>query len=417
MVEDRYDWANGVKLEDHTKRKHKILRDYFSRYLSVRCKIPQQQRFRLAVVDGFAGGGRYSGGESGSPIIFIEELQNAINAVNVQRVTQGMGTLEIECLFIFNDADSDAIELLKSSVAPHLAEVKENAPKLHLEVKYLSKPFEAAYLEIRQFLLLGRYRSVLFNLDQYGHSDVERNTLLDIMRTYPSPEIFYTFSIGAFLAFLRKSEPALLAAQLGHVGLSDKDLQSLQGGFSKNIWLGAAERLVFEAFKNCAAYVSPFSINNPEGWRYWLIHFANSYRARQVYNNVLHHNSSDQAHFGRSGLNMLYFDPEHEKGALYLFDVSGREVARKELIEDIPRLISESGDVMGVGDFYESIYNMTPAHADDVHSAIIENLDLEVITEVGGERRKASTIMIADTIKLKRQISFFPMFTRTKNSQ
>ncbi len=35
---------------------------------------------------------------------------------------------------------------------------------------------------------------------------------------------------------------------------------------------------------------------------------------------------------------------------------------------------------------------MTPAHTDDVHAAMIEGSDLEVITEASGERRKRSTI-------------------------
>ena len=78
---------------------------------------------------------------------------------------------------------------------------------------------------------------------------------------------------------------------------------------SQKDWLGTAEKIVFDAFRLCATYVSPFSINNPGGWRYWLIHFANAYRARQDYNNILHDNASLQAHFGRSGLNMLSFDP------------------------------------------------------------------------------------------------------------
>ncbi len=178
----------------------------------------------------------------------------------------------------------------------------------------------------------------------------------------------------------------------------------------KNTWLGAAERLVFGTFERCAPFVSPFSINNPTGWRYWLIHFANSYRARQVYNNVLHRNSSDQAHFGRSGLNMLSYNPDQEDGSLYLFDASGREDARTQLISDIPRLISHSGDALGVSEFYESIYNATPAHTDDIHEAIIENPDVEVLTPAGGERRNAHTIGIGDILKLKRQKSFFPMF-------
>ncbi|HYW15543.1 MAG TPA: three-Cys-motif partner protein TcmP [Allosphingosinicella sp.] len=409
MSEKPYEWANGATLEDHSRRKHKILREYFFQYLTVRCQLPQQERFRLAVVDGFAGGGRYQCGTAGSPLIFIEELKRAIEAVNAQRGASGLGLIEIECLLVLNDHSRDAVEALKRHIAPLQGEIAENVRRLHLRIEYLTDAFEAAYPRIKQFLEQGRYRNVLFNLDQCGHSHVERSTLLDIMRAHPSVEIFYTFMIEALLAFLKKSQPVQLAAQLRPFGIEPAGLDVF-GAMSKPNWLGAAERLVFETFRKCAPFVSPFSINNPGGWRYWLIHFANIYRARQVYNNVLHQNSTAQAHFGRSGLNMLSYDPSHEDGSLYLFDISGREAARTQLLSDIPRLISESGDVIGVGDFYEGIYNATPAHTDDVHRAIIENPDIEVITPAGGERRSVNTIGVGDVLKLKRQKSFFPMF-------
>jgi hypothetical protein len=58
------------------------------------------------------------------------------------------------------------------------------------------------------------------------------------------------------------------------------------------------------------------------------------------------------------------------------------------------------------------LFNVTPAHSDDAHVAIIENSDMEVITPAGGQRRKPNTIAIGDTVRLKRQKSFFPMFPR-----
>jgi three-Cys-motif partner protein len=412
VAEKRYEWANGAQLEEHSRRKHKILREYVFDYLTVRCKLPQQERFRLAIVDGFAGGGRYQCGTPGSPLIFIEELRRAVDAVNTQRSVQGLGAVEVECLLVFNDANRDAIELLKTHVAPMLAEASQTCPKLHLRVEYMNDFFEAAYPRVKHLLEQGRYRSVIFNLDQCGHSHVDRNTILDIMRSYPAAEIFYTFVISSLLAFLQKDQPHRLRAQLDYLGLPSNDIQALDGLMSQRDWLGTAEKIVFDAFRLCAPYVSPFSINNPTGWRYWLIHFANAYRARQVYNNILHDNASLQAHFGRSGLNMLSYDPKHDEGMLYLFDISGRASAKEQLLGDVPRLIAESGDAMHVRDFYESIYNITPAHADDVHVAIMENPDLEVITPDGGERRKANKIGVNDVIKLKTQRSFFPMFLR-----
>ncbi len=415
MTEKPYAWKEGATLLEHSRRKHKIVREYFADYLRTRCQLPQQAKFRLAVIDGFAGGGRYECGGPGSPLIFIEELDRAVESLNVVRAANGMAPIDIECLMVFNDFDRDVIEILKAHVAPLEAKVKASSPRLHLRIEYMYKAFEEAYPAIKQLLTLGRYSNALFNLDQCGHSRVEKSSLMDILQSFRSAEIFYTFGITSLLTFLKKSDPVSLHSQLVPFGISEDQLQSLQGAMlSKREWLGAAERIVFNAFSRCAAYVSPFSIHNPDGWRYWLIHFANSHVARQVYNNTLHDNSSLQAHFGRSGLEMLSYDPSHDGLDLYLFDDHGRERSRRQLLDDIPRLVSGSGDAITVADFYGGIYNMTPAHSDDVHAAIIENPDLEVITPAGGERRKANTIAVGDTIRLKKQLTFFPMFPGTR---
>ena len=410
MAKKQYKWAGGARLEEHSRRKHKILRKYIFDYLTVRCSLPKQRLFRLAIVDGFAGAGRYGCGAAGSPLIFMQELKRAVDAVNTQRGVQGLGMVQVECLLIFNDQDHNAIELLKKNVAPEQVNITQTCSKLHVRVEYLNKAFEDAYPKIKELLKQGRYKNALFNLDQYGYSHVKRRTICDIMRSYPSAEIFYTFVIDALLAFLQKNEPEQLKARLNHLGVTSADISALDGLMSKNEWLGTAENIVFDTFRLCAPYVSPFSINNPGGWRYWLIHFANFYRARQVYNKILHENASLQAHFGRSGLNMLSYDPSHNNGMLYLFDDEGREATKNQLRGDIPRLLAESGDAMPVKEFYENIYNITPAHTDDIHASIIDNPDLEIITPAGGERRKANTISVDDTIILKRQASFFPMF-------
>ena len=410
MARKLYDWSSGVHILDHSRRKHKILREYILDYLTVRCKLPQQERFRLAIVDGFAGGGRYEGGTAGSPLIIIEQLKRAIKAVNVLRVGRGIGAMEVECLLVFNDANQDAIKQLEEYATPLLSEISQTCPQLHIHTKYLNDRFESAYPKIERILKHRRYRSVLFNLDQCGDSHVDRHTIRRIMRSYPNAEIFYTFMISSLLAFLQKNEPQRLRKRLAHIGLTDLSIESLNNQVSRHSWLGTAERIVFDAFRSCAPFVSPFSINNPDGWRYWLIHFARSYRARQVYNSILHENASIQAHFGRSGLDMLHYDPKHHKGTLYLFDENGRVSGKNQLLRDIPQLVAKSCDAIPVLDFYNRIYNATPAHADDIHTAIIENPDLKVMTPAGGERRSANTIGVDDVITMRRQRSFFQMF-------
>lgn len=417
MVEKPYRWAEGATLELHSRRKHKILAEYFSAYLATRCQHRKQLKFRLAIIDGFAGAGRYNCGSIGSPLIFIQELSRSAAVINARRAQKKFDPVQIECFLLFNDADPKAIELLKENVTSFIAALGDDNPFLHLHVEYLAEPFEQAYPYIKDMLARGRYLNVIFNLDQCGHRWVERDTLVDIMRTYPSAEIFYTFAIQTLITFLKKRNPEQLLRQLQPYGISNADLDELGVGISKATWLGGAERLVFQTFMACAPYSSPFSIHNPDGWRYWFIHFANSYKARQVYNNILHDNSSMQAHFGHSGLNMLIYNPE-EEGSLYLFDTDGRAKARESLLSDIPRLISSSGDALMVNDFYEAIYNSTPSHADDIHDAIIQNPDIQVITPSGGERRTAHTIKIGDVLQLKPQASFhFPMFLKADRNE
>ena len=73
------------------------------------------------------------------------------------RRTNGMATLDIECFLILNDAEPDALALLRSNVAPLLAGVKGQQPRLHLEIEYLGIPFEPAYTSIKELLQRGRY--------------------------------------------------------------------------------------------------------------------------------------------------------------------------------------------------------------------------------------------------------------------
>lgn len=413
MAKKDYDWAAGAELDEHSKRKHKILREYFREYLITRCQLPQRDKFRIAVVDGFSGAGRYKCGSPGSPLIFLECLRNTTNEININRLSQGMKAIEIECLLLFNDLNISAIEQLKEHVAPLEIDIKDTCSRLRVGIQTSSLPFKQAYSEIKNRIQAGKYTNVLFNLDQCGYSDVDLDSIKDIFSTWKSPEAFLNFPIQTLKAFIspNRTKNSTLKA---HPKLQDAiytQLNEKDGYLSKPEWLGEVERLVFENLKECARYVSPFSIHNPEGWRYWLIHFASNYRARQVYNNILHKNSTAQAHFGRSGLNMLKYDPSKE-GELYLFDPNSRNNAQEQLYDDIPRLISANGDVMSVKDFYATAYNQTPAHSDDIHRMIIENPDVQVRTTTGNERRKAGTIKPEDTLHLKKQISFFSQLLR-----
>lgn len=323
-----------------------------------------------------------------------------------------MQPVQIGCRLLLNDSDAHAVELLKAETAPILADIKSVQPNLLVEVSYYSQKWEDAFPDIHDQLIGQGFRNVIFNLDQYGHVNVNPQTINTIISTYPSPEIFLTFAIQSWLTFLQTTNKGQLAGQLQRAGVSHAELTQLSSSVSSKEMLGLAEKLVFESLKERAPYVSPFSIHNPDGWRYWMIHLAKSPRARQVYNDVLHDNSSYQAHYGRPGLNMLQYNPRDDAGFLYLFDRSARELAVDQLKEDIPRFVSGAGDVLIVGDFYEQIYNQTPAHADDIKAAMVESPDLEVINDRGLQRRKANKIIPTDVLRYKAQGHFFDILRK-----
>lgn len=407
MVEKPYQWKVGATLEEHSKRKHKILVEYFRRYLRERCKNPNSRRFRLAVVDGFAGGGRYEDGSPGSPVIFAQTLLDAVAEINFERTAEGMPTVEVDCLLVLNDSDPDAVQGLREAVAPFEAASKEEGSNVALQVEIYDGEFEALSDKFRARVDIGRYRNIIYNLDQCGHSKVSRSTIARLVRSEKSVEVFLTYAVEALITFLDRSNPEIVRKRFEHLDLGSGPFSFTDELLSKREWLGSAERIVFDHFGQCAPFVTPFSIHNPTGWRYWFMHFANSYRARQVYNDVLHDNSSQQAHFGRAGLRMLSYDPDHENGSLYLFDAGARDAAREQLPDDIPKLVSDGGDTIRISEFYRSIYNETPAHSDDINSAIFENANLEVLTPSGNQRRFPHTISLEDTLCIKRQLSFY----------
>ncbi len=408
MANVKYDWANGAELKKHTQCKLDILKDYFAQYLRVKCS-PMVRHFRIAIVDGFAGGGIYQDDIFGSPLIFLQELKDFLQEDNAKRSIQGLPELSIECLFIVNETDPEANEKLYAQLKKFKADSDTLKEKLNLKILKLQKPFIEAYPKIKEILLNKRFQNVLFNIDPCGYSQVNFATLRDIMNSFKNVEIFYTFMIGALLQFasLKQDRIHLIKNNIKKLGFTSEDFFNNKTSWKKSEWLGAAERMIHAEFSNIANFVSPFAINQEcsIGYNYWLLHFANNYRAREVYNNVLHNNAKGSAHFGRSGLKMLEYTSE-ERGKEFNFSGNMREESKKVLDYDIPKFISEFGDGMSVGDFRSAIYNDTPAHSTDINSVLIENPDIEVLTDKERERRSKNSILITDFIRLKKQASF-----------
>lgn len=84
-------------IEPHTEAKHEILRRYLDAWFPILAKNNQ----RIIYVDGFAGPGKYSKGEDGSPVIAINRAANHRIKINS------------EIVFVFIEKDTDRFKHLE----------------------------------------------------------------------------------------------------------------------------------------------------------------------------------------------------------------------------------------------------------------------------------------------------------------
>lgn len=407
MSKKNYDWENGAQLEEHSKKKHTILKEYFRQYLLIRCQHIQQTKFKLIIVDGFSGSGVYMCGTYGSPLIFIAVLREAAAEINILRESKNFPIIEFECHIFFNDNDIHAIEGLKKNVSILNRALEINISQLSICYDYYNDDFDLFYRKVKPQLLAKKCNNIIFNLDQCGYSHATSDILKDIIYSWKSAEIILTFMIRSMLAYLSQTNNRNVPLEPEvekNINLLLRDGNKL---LHKKEWLGEVEKITFNHLSECAPYVSPFSISNPGGWQYWLMHFATSYRARQVFNDVLHQDDDTQVHFGRSGLKMLSYEFQKNEGQLYLFDDDSRLLAKQELYLDIPHMIEETSErALSVEKFYQLAYSATPAHCDDIHEMMIENPDIIVSTDTGGKRRSTHTIKKTDILRLNIQKTF-----------
>ncbi len=92
------------ELPPHTKIKHEILK----RYLDAWLPILGSWAGRIVFIDGFAGPGRYSGGEPGSPVIALQAL---LNHPYFEQPRAGR-----EVVFIFIEQDAERKESLQQEI-------------------------------------------------------------------------------------------------------------------------------------------------------------------------------------------------------------------------------------------------------------------------------------------------------------
>lgn len=379
MSHKHHDWQIGKApplIRPHSLAKHRVLKSYLERYVATLTKNPRQDVFRLTLVDGFAGGGRYLDSRTkeerpGSPLIMLEAMELAAEAAQQKRKKP----FHLDAQYIFIEKDREALDYLRTVLAE-----SKYAPLVGDSVKLIQGEFTSQVPGICEFVKnRGRADRVIFVLDQFGYTDVPLPSIRNILSTLENAEVILTFATDFLIDYLTENEPTQQI--LGKVGIS---LPSTTIGTAKDerdwrrIIQFALHREIPE--RTGAKYYTPFYIRSADSGRdFWLVHLSGHFRARDVMVGLHWKESNSFAHYGRSGLRMLGYDQEHDAAWTsqrmlpgFYFDETALVSSQDELLEQLPERLFKFRDGIAFSDLFAKLTNECPVTAEIMKSVLSE---------------------------------------------
>ncbi len=176
-------------MDAQTMGKHLVLREYLNAWIP----ILGQRRGRIVFIDGFAGPGKYTGGEDGSPVIALKALTEHAMAPRISAA--------VTCIFI--EDDPKRYESLREVVAGHALPA---SPRISTSVKH--GKFDAHMTEVLDSLDAqdARMAPAFVMIDPFGMSDTPMAVIERIFR-HPSSEVFVSLMAPFIARFATVEEP------------------------------------------------------------------------------------------------------------------------------------------------------------------------------------------------------------------
>lgn len=402
MSRKHYDYSNKPKIAYHSVIKHKILRDYIKAYVAKLTGDVRIDQFKLAIVDGFAGGGKFSADWNndtvyGSPFTILEACEEAL--ANAQLLRKKL--FRLDARFYFVEEDSDGHRLLYEALIE-----KGYARRVNTDQDIFL--FQDDFKERVGFIVQDiKKRSIsarsIFLLDQYGYSEVPQDLVRSIFSELPGAEILLTFNVDSLLNYLNEKN---LKDFSKNTGFSIEAL--LDSGFQNKEkrpadWRLAAQAilhkgLVTGCFPDGQGYHTTFYIRATGGHGdYWLVHLSRNITARNVMVDIHWLHGNHFVHYGGSGLDMYClrgFNTSAEAD-MFGFNTDARATTMHALHSQLPRLIY---DFYPQGISFRELQiqqaNYTPARGEDIREAF-HHIDLRrdlLIVSADGRPRHNRTL-------------------------
>lgn len=395
MGHGHHSWRVGDPLpyiRAHSLAKQRLLRGYLERYVSVLTARPKQDQFRLTLIDGFAGGGLYRDKNSdeivsGSPLIMLEAMELAHLAAQAIRDKP----FHLDAHFIFVEKNPSAFDHLKS-----VLENSRFSPMLSDRVKLLKGEFSTHADGISNLVKQRAGRSI-FVLDQFGYKDVPLPIIRQILTTLPKAEVILTFAADSLIDYLSHDEATQRRLERSGISLPAQDIQTAKSSqdWRRTIQFGLHRDIPQQTE---AKFYTPFFIRSTESHRdLWLIHLSGHYRARDVMMGLHWQESTAFAHYGRSGLRMLGYDPSLDSEWSgqqmlpgFFFDETARASSQAELQEQLPEVIHPFANGITFNELFAQVTNDCPVTAQimmEVTGDLVREGLIKVRSSKGSSRR------------------------------
>jgi hypothetical protein len=291
------------------------------------------------------------------------------------------------------------------------------------DIFLLNTAFEPCADRLIEHVLRKMPRSprAIFVLDQYGYSDVPTDRIARIIQSLPGSEVILTFAADALLNYFSEHSDVTMGL-LQKVGIPDV----LQGRSFEDIkrtekdWRLFVQACLYqELVEKCRAkFYSLFFIRSARGHGdYWLIHFSQRARARDVMTRVHWEKNNHFIHYGGAGLDMFHVvgyvsqndSTRAGQSGLFEFDDVARRASTSQLVTQIAPIIYDDPNGMSFAELFATTCNFSPASADiykDAVDVLRSHKEIEVISASTGKPSNAK-IRDGDWIKVPDQRGLF----------
>ena len=397
-------------IEEHSKAKLDVLRSYLRAYFDKLNVYPGREKFRLDLVDGFAGGGTFLDGEKtlpGSPLIMLEEAKAAEDRLNRRRKKP----LRFDCRFYFVEKEASHAEHLRKVL------IEREYPIDDDRIIVRNGKFEDEADNILKEIVRRQPRAgrAIFLLDQTGFSQVELALVARIFRRLPAAEVILTFAADALINYLAET-PAMVKA-VAPLGLTESDIRKLIAEKGEAGGMALVQRTLRTHLRTItgATYDTPFFLRPKKSRRaLWLPHLSRHPTARDVMIQRHWDHRNTFEHYGSGGFGMLGWEAL-EARTLPLFRFSGHEARkmRDQLLKSMPDRLAQlaSDQPVTVDAVRHAFANETAARFSDLDEVVLElfrGKEFDILNPDGKMRsRSLRQLQPTDRITLS-SMPFFP---------